>query len=210
MYLKTLGARLQYIRKQAGLSREYIEKVHNVPAVTVRSWELLGPDIGIYKLIKYLEIYKGYGINFSIDALLDDSRGFLLTDGTATTDENRFLSSSLCLYLLQNTTRIFFYSNQHKEILYLSDHCHSVLASHHKESAHSNYTIQNIIPEEEYHKFSSSIAHVLGGKRTTVSYIANKNNINIQVDLALAPNFDQYGDVIGFAATQLTDFHLSL
>ncbi|WPY00983.1 hypothetical protein Trichorick_00873 [Candidatus Trichorickettsia mobilis] len=204
MDLKQLGSRLQYIRKQAGLSREYIEKTYNIPAVTIRSWEILGPDIGIYKLVKYLEIYKNYGLNFSLDVLLDTTKNFILNYNQSVNEENRFLNSSFCLRLLQDAMQVFFYANERKEILYLSNICKNLLPSTNKELVLTNITIQNIIPSEEYEKCLVPIADVLSGKLASITYSINKQNTLSTIELSLLPNFDKLSNVIGFVATQPT------
>ena len=92
MNLKTVGSRLYYIRKHAGLSRDYIEQTYNIPSITIRSWELKGPDIGVHKLSNYLNIYIKYGFNISLDALLNDKSDFII-------DANS-IKNSKCFFII--------------------------------------------------------------------------------------------------------------
>lgn len=201
MHLKQLGSRLRYIRKQAGISREYIEKKYNIPAVTIRSWELLEPDIGIHKLVKYLEIYKNYDLNISLDILLLRSHASFAADYCKSINEEYcFLNSSFCSSLLQNTTQVFFYANKYNEVLYLSNTYKKLLTSSNMRFTQNYITIQNIIPHDEYKKCLLQISEVLNGKRGNIRYSIKQDNIQTAVQLSLLPNFDQFKNVIGFVA----------
>lgn len=72
-----ISKRLLELRKQIGLSRRKVQEKHNISANTIKAWESGTTEIGIARLLNYLEIFKQYGINMTIDRLLDPENNHL-------------------------------------------------------------------------------------------------------------------------------------
>jgi PAS domain S-box-containing protein len=66
-----IGQRLRWLRKSVFLSRQEIERKHNISANTLKVWEAGKTEIGILRLVNYLNIFKDYGISPSVETLLE-------------------------------------------------------------------------------------------------------------------------------------------
>ena len=66
-----VAKRLRWLRRSAGLSRQQIENKYRISANTIKVWEAGKTEIGIIRLVNYLEVFKEYGISPSVESLLD-------------------------------------------------------------------------------------------------------------------------------------------
>ena len=66
-----VGKRLRWLRKSAGMSRQQIEKKYKISANTIKVWESGKTEIGIIRLVNYLDVFKEHGISPSLESLLD-------------------------------------------------------------------------------------------------------------------------------------------
>ena len=71
MKLDIIGQRLRRIRKLIGVSRGEIERKHNISANTIKAWEFGKAEIGVIRLVNYLNVFQDYGVFLSIDRFLD-------------------------------------------------------------------------------------------------------------------------------------------
>ena len=69
--IKIVAQRLRCLRESAGMSRQQIEEKHKISANTIKVWESGKTEIGIIRLVSYLEVFKEYGISPSVESLLD-------------------------------------------------------------------------------------------------------------------------------------------
>jgi PAS domain S-box-containing protein len=71
MSLDILGQRLLTIRKLIGISRREMREKYNISENTIKVWERGKAEIGIIKLLNYLNIFKEYGVFINIGDFLD-------------------------------------------------------------------------------------------------------------------------------------------
>lgn len=53
------------------MTRQQVEEKHKISANTIKVWESGKNEIGIIRLVNYLEVFKEYGISPSVESLLD-------------------------------------------------------------------------------------------------------------------------------------------
>lgn len=198
MTLKHLGDKLQYIRKHLGLSRDYFEKKYDIPAVTIRSWELLTKDIGVYRLTKYIKIFHDLGLQVSFDKLLNDKKDYKELIVNQDNLELKLLNSDFGLYLLEQMPHIILYANHNQDILYFSNLARSIFFNRfNKETNTTIVNIKNILSKSEYELWQPSILTVLRGNNAIISHDLQTYANYTRANLSLIPNFDHNKNVIG-------------
>ena len=199
MNLLSLGGRLKYLRNSASLSRIYIEKHYGIPESTITRWESTAPvDIGINKLIRYLDIYKKRGFQVTLDNLLIDKEFVLNSHSTNVI--NNFLDTSFCLSLLKGATSVFFYADRTGRLLYINPRYQDFLQLPPNTFSLkiNDLRIEEVLLVLKKKKLSDVMTKILNGSPADIEYQTTQEGHLVKV--RFLPNFCTNNLVIGFAS----------
>lgn len=73
--VKVLGLRLLTLRKTLSFSRKTMAQISGFSVSSIQRWEEGEKEISALKLVSYINSMRQYGIEVSLDALLDISSG---------------------------------------------------------------------------------------------------------------------------------------
>ena len=188
--MSQLSNHLKELRKLSGLSRNYIERHFNIPAVTIRSWESGSSEIRPNNLEKYLSVFAKMGFHIEGEFLNDlEEKKAIPYDGSHL---SFLLSVNHMAELLHETASLFFYVDDKERVSYVNPKYQEFLLK-----TSSPLVLKEVFYEKTFLLIKQKISEAIEKGKSDLSYITNFQDKMVEVVIKLFPNKNYKNEVIG-------------